>query len=857
MVGTLYAPVVVLCDPQSWIAQREGAPVQKSHMDAMLAVAERHGMGRSDFLFIGLCPPINDMDAASAARRWAHVEANVHATVEQLNRTRPRIVVTMGDLATRLMVGRAIKITNARGVPILRDNGCPILPMMSPGHVARLPDNARTFIADMLTLAMIKKAGWDASQYLPEEGTYTWETNLLDWSGLHDIEVMAVDTETQGGTRWWDPSVELLSVQLCWEPGHAIVVPVNDRWGGHEHNVGNYYDNRNVLREILEDPAIRKIGHNLKFEHHMLREKMDCHVQGWLHDTQLMAFNVDENIMQKSLDALVRIFVPEMSGYADVFNRETDKSNMAAVEREPFVRYSGGDADATLRLARRLHPLLDQDARQRRLYRQVQLPAILSFANTVERHGMLVDQDRLRQFGVDLDAYMDQTYKSLISRTPPAVKQRHMDPKKEKANLKFSRSAFTADTLFSPDGWGLTPKMWTPSTAKLPMAERVPSTSAKDHLPYFVTSKKKAARCTGNAGEFVTDLIGYQKATKMSSTYVGKQDDLSGFWKYLDPRSRIYPSYMLHRTVTGRTASADPNGQNFPNRGTWAEQYQKIFIPTPGFKLVSCDLSQIELRLVAWMAAEAVMMQIYADNGDIHAATAAMAMGITLEEFNTLPDTVRKEARRNAKPVNFGFLYGMGWRKFMIYAKTDYEVDYSERDAQDVRNKFFETYWGIPIWHKVMHQFAMDNGFVRSLHGAVRHLPGTKSEDGDIVAASLRYAVNSPIQRFGSDIGLVALNRFCAQADPNVMRIIGFIHDALVMEVREEVAEEGAQALRWTMESVDYQGMFGITPPIPILADIKIGGDERPDLGGLKPEWWNDDEEQAAAHYLAHVHQVA
>ena len=165
------------------------------------------------------------------------------------------------------------------------------------------------------------------------------------------------------------------------------------------------------------------------------------------------------------------------------------------------------------------------------------------------------------------------------------------------------------------------------------------------------TSKKKAARCTGNAGEFVTDLIGYQKATKMSSTYVGKQDDLSGFWKYLDPYSRIYPSYMLHRTVTGRTASADPNGHNFPNRGTWAEQYQKIFIPTPGFKLVSCDLSQIELRLVAWMAAEAVMMQIYADNGDIHAATAAMAMGITLEEFNALPETVRKEARRNAKPA--------------------------------------------------------------------------------------------------------------------------------------------------------------------------------------------------------------
>ena len=137
-------------------------------------------------------------------------------------------------------------------------------------------------------------------------------------------------------------------------------------------------------------------------------------------------------------------------------------------------------------------------------------------------------------------------------------------------------------------------------------------------------------------------------------------------------------------------------------------------------------------------------------------------------------------------------------------------------------------------------------------------MPTVFSEDEDIVAASLRYAVNSPIQRFGSDIGLVALNRFCHQADPDQMRIIGFVHDALILEAREDIAEQAAQALKWTMESTNFQGMFGITPPIPILADLDIAGDERPDLAAAKPDWWDDDEARAEANYLqTHVHLSA
>jgi DNA polymerase I-like protein with 3'-5' exonuclease and polymerase domains len=122
----------------------------------------------------------------------------------------------------------------------------------------------------------------------------------------------------------------------------------------------------------------------------------------------------------------------------------------------------------------------------------------------------------------------------------------------------------------------------------------------------------------------------------------------TGFWKYLHG-DRIHPSFLLHRTVTGRTASADPNAQNFPKRGPLAKAYRKIFIPSDGYVFVEVDLSQAELRIAAWMANDPAMLKVYRDGGDIHAATAAAVMGITLEAFFALPDDVKKAKRQQAK----------------------------------------------------------------------------------------------------------------------------------------------------------------------------------------------------------------
>ena len=172
-----------------------------------------------------------------------------------------------------------------------------------------------------------------------------------------------------------------------------------------------------------------------------------------------------------------------------------------------------------------------------------------------------------------------------------------------------------------------------------------------------------------------------------------------------------------------------------------------------------------------------------------------------------------------------------------------------------------------------MRQFVRANGFVRALHGAVRHLPGIWSNDTGIVAGVERQAINSPVQRFGSDLGLMAMARFSAQADPNLFRIIGFIHDALVMEVRDGYEQEGVEALLWAMQSTPLHEWFGITPPLPIMAEAEIGlngggllefadlppVEERPEwfnqmgfdtVTPTKPSWWDDELDQCWEHLV-------
>lgn len=546
-------------------------------------------------------------------------------------------------------------------------------------------------------------------------------------------------------------------------------------------------------------------------------------------DTLMLAALLDENMISKGQDVLVKHYVAEKAGYADTFNSTYDKSRMWEVPLDAMIRYGCGDVDTGFMLYKVLIKKLLEDTLLTSQYRYVSLPGLNTFAD-VEVNGIEIDDDALQAFQILMEESVADQYRSLIAQVPRSIRKKHIDK-----GLAFSRPAFLLDILFEHrDGFRLRPKVFTKSTEKLQADMRVPSVSTKDHLPYFFEE------CP-----FTEELATYIKDERLLTTSV------KGFNKKYIHDGLVRPTYALWVTVTGRTSSENPNGQNFPKRGPNAKAYRRIFIAPRGWVVIEADLSQAELRIAADMANEQTMLRIYREGGDIHKSTALIVMGVSLEEFLALPKEEQKAARQKAKAVNFGFIYGMGWRKFIGYAKTQYGVEFSEQEAQRIREAFFSLYSGLTRWHEAMRAWAREHGYVRSYSGRIRHLPMIYSDDEGVQQEAGRQAINSPVQNFASDLGVIAISRMRKAIDPAYLKPIAFVHDAIYCYAREEYAMWGAETIKYYMESNPLEVMFNRRMKVPIVADVSVGrnfGDtyelegftsaDEFDVGTL----WNEDE---------------
>jgi DNA polymerase I-like protein with 3'-5' exonuclease and polymerase domains/uracil-DNA glycosylase len=896
--GDPQAPIAIICDPPTPEMEEAGSVIEGEALRLFADYAKANGFGKSDFVFVSPCHPIPLEASLTPARTSKYLKTQSEEFFTTLATMSPRLIVTLGSHAAVQTAQRAVKVTKCQGQGLTYAHlACPVVHQLSPYHVLRKPEVIDGFHANMRMIATIARHDFraDASSTREDDGRrYEWRTDIADivaevQAGQHRI--MSVDTETTG-LRWYMPSVKPITVQLGLSDGRALACVVDQvYWDRHDMaahiaslveqgtgqpaqpvlNRRQLHNLKGQLRTVLEDTTVQKVGHNIKFDHHILR-KFDILVSGWFADTQLLAFLVDENMTEKSQDECVRRWVPEMAGYADHFNQTVNKSDMRSCPPEKLLPYACGDVDANLRLAQTLTALARQDSQRNwNCFKKIQMPAMGAFMDVVEPQGMDVNPAQLAELQASLDVWERETYAELIAEVPAAVKRKHLEEWQAKYKgkniekcLQFSRDAFVRDILFSKEGFGLKPRLFTPSTMKLEPHLRVPSVSAKDHLPYF------------DHNTWVVRFQDYQRIQKMRSTYVGRPaaeavigddgkvispaNEASGFWQYIH-EGKIHPSFLLHRTVTGRSASADPNAQNFPKRvkskvmEEVVKSFRKVFVAPPGYKIISCDLSQIELRIVAWMAGERNMIALYNQGLDIHAATAAATMGISLEDFNLLDPKLKKAKRQLAKAINFGFIYGMWWRKFVTYAKTEYNVDVTDGEAEKFRNDFFAKYPDLEDWHDHYRNEVREWGFVDALHGARRHLPSIRSNDPKVQQEAERQAINSPVQRFGSDLGLMALARLARDAPPELIKPIAFIHDDLVCLCREDYIEEGMSAIRFYMESNPLQEWFGLTPPIPLLAEPAFGDDfadqeERPHQPAIPPDWYNFEADDRTEEYV-------
>lgn len=944
-VGREDAPILIITDAPGKHAYDTGGVMSGPQMKLIQRVSQANGIPGNQFRIVTPCPPIPDEISTSERKIGDFLALYRQELLDEVEACGAsiRLIVTLGKVALRQLMGKQVKITEARGSLTTCDAlpDASVLPLLSPAHVLRRPEMLPIFEGDFRQIPSLRDADWDATVFetLTDSADYEW---CLDLSELvkNRPTAMALDTETRG-LEWRNGRQAIICVQITVEEGHAYVIPLDKEYfndplmrGKTTKNLPKLTDKMiakliEQLKTICGDPSVRVAGHNLKYDlHHLLNYGIK--VANWAIDTMQLAFCVDDNMQIKSLDECIRRWVPEMAGYADAFNSETDKANMADVPHDKMIRYAGGDTDATFRLGRKLMSIAQEDSKNFNCFVRVQMAGLRAFVG-MERAGIRMDKDALRDLGILFAKTEKELYSELIALAVKKAPQLCRKYAETPDGLKFT-PAFLIDLLFSEDGFKLHPRVWTDTTKRLPMEQRIPSVSANTHLPFF------------QHVPFVAKLIHYKKLQKMRTSYVGTeggvvytpvsrlkngkiplaferlivaseyaaefahaleakkapanpaaqivphtpgtgpvrrrsiatpanaskppkgppqpvapfktsgrvtvdangdvwkttQAEPTGFWQHLIGGDIMNPFFRLDNTVTGRSSS---NLQNIPKRDPiMAKAFRKCFIPKINAKtgkrnvFVECDLSQAELRIMAWAADEKNMIRIYKQGGDIHIATAAGVKGIS-------PSEVTKADRQGAKAVNFGLIYLMWWRALIDYAKTTYQVTMTPTQAEAAYKGFFNMYPRVASYHKATVKFVKENGYVRALHGALRRLPSVNSDDEGIRKESERQSVNSPIQRFGSDIGIMGLTRFDRDCPKDRMWVVAFIHDAVIIECAEEDALEAASAIRFYMQTVPFQDWFGITPPLPITADVSIGTDlaameERPDIGAAQPSWY-------------------
>lgn len=864
------ARFVVVTDVPSRAAAAAGRLMANADKRIVAEAMVGQGFTREDFLFtpsVRCAYDPNDYTNKQQQEIQKHCRIHLLSEIEAAPR---EAIIPLGAKATTSVIGKPTKITKVRG-SAQRTEGvdAPIFPLMSPVQVRNYPQNAPVFQADVEAFGRYREVGFDAEQAQSERTTGQY-TRVKDLQFLLDQDpdaelILSFDTENTG-LRWYQsgvdvrtyrpehhrksavfkPRAQILTMQFSLREGESFVLV----WDHPEDPIPEEDKPRlrNQLRKLLCHPNRIVTGFNTKYDQVYLwmTEGIRFSIGG---DAHMMLALLDENMLEKNLDIATKLYVKDMAGYADHFNRTVDKSRMWEVPIADIIPYGGGDTDATLRLYNVLEPLVMNDKQLWAHYVHVSIPGLNAFSG-LEAEGMYVD-DRvaLPAFRELMEREVEEARVSLLAELPRELKRsiveeyrNRPDPKtgrldKSRAKetpdkiLSFTRPEFVRDILFThKKGFRLKPKVFTKTTGKLNnVADRQPSTSAKDHLPYFFDE------CP-----FTERLATYQKDVRMLNTAIVRYEE-----NYIRG-GKVRPTYSLAKAVTGRTASVDPNGQNVPKRGARAKSYTAIFTPPPpGWDLkrtpyiyladelpdedddewviVAADYSQAELRIAASYANENTMLAIYRSGGDIHTATAMLAMGVTQAQWDALPKEVRKAARQKAKAINFGFLYGMSYRKFVGYAKTQYGVDFTDDEAEQLRDKYFHKYAKLLAWHNSVRAFARRMKMVRSYTGRIRHLPMVDSPEEYIQGEALRQAINSPVQETGSSVGVMALARITNHVDPRFLRMVGFVHDSLVGYTRRKHLDWALRTLKSYMEMDSLGEWFGVKLKCPMVADPSFG----------------------------------
>ncbi len=566
-----------------------------------------------------------------------------------------------------------------------------------------------------------------------------------DWlQRLQQAQEFAIDTET---TSIDYMRAELVGISLCLEAGVACYIPLQHRYP----DAPRQLDKAAVLaalKPVLEDPAIGKIGQNIKYDAHVFISE-GIRMRGIAHDTMLESYVLNSTASRHNMDALAKFYLDyNTTHFEDIAGKGAKQKTFDLVEIEVANDYAAEDADITMQLHQVLGAQLREDEKLNSVYSDIELP-LVDILLDVERNGVLIDPIMLLKQGKEIDL------------------------KLSKIQLEIFEQAGEVFNLSSPKQIQaiLFEKLELPVLRKTPKGQ--PST-AEDVLEELALDYEIPAL-----------LMEHRSLNKLMSTYIDKLP------LEIDPNTgRVHTSYQQAVASTGRLSSTSPNLQNIPIRTAEGRRIREAFIAPANHVLLALDYSQIELRIMAHLSADESLLNAFARGLDVHRATAAEVFSVELE-------AVSSDQRRSAKAINFGLIYGMS--AFGLGK----QLNIGRNEAQQYVDTYFERYPGVKRYMEDTKQLARDQGYVETVFGRRLYLPDINARNGNVRQYAERTAINAPMQGSAADIikrAMIRVQGWLQENQPNCKMIMQ-VHDELVFEVATSEVEHCRDAIAALMTS--------------------------------------------------------
>ena len=571
--------------------------------------------------------------------------------------------------------------------------------------------------------------------------------------------LMSFDTETDSLDYM---QARIVGLSFAVAPGEAAYVPLGHDYTGAPHQL----DREKVLaafKPLLENPAKPKLGHHLKNDAHSLAN-YGIALQGQRFDSMLESYVLNSVATRHDMDAAAAKYLGVKTiAYEEVTGKGAKQITFNQVDVDRAAEYSAEDADVTLRLHLALWPQIEALPTLKTVYETIEQP-LVSVLYRMERKGVLVDRDLLRIQSSELAARMLELQAQAHAEAGGAF---NLDSPKQLQEILFG-------------------KLGIPVIRKTPTGQ--PST-AEDVLEELAATYPLPKL-----------ILEYRGVAKLKSTYTDSLPE-----QINRTTGRIHTSYHQAVAATGRLSSTDPNLQNIPIRTKEGRRIRQAFVAPPGHSLVAADYSQIELRIMAHLSGDASLLRAFAEDRDVHQATAA-------EVFSTPLGEVSADQRRSAKAINFGLMYGMS--AFGLAR----QLGIGRGDAQKYMDLYFERYPGVKRYMEETRRQARETGFVETVFGRRLYLPEIQSRNQALRQYAERSAINAPMQGTAADIIKRAMIEVDAWLQSSRMpaELIMQVHDELILEVADEAVEAIVEPLRAHMARA-------ATLAVPLKVDVGVG----------------------------------